>query len=71
VKWYEDKELLQLAYQEHGSLTLVAERIGGASPSTLRNWWRIHGLEPLPRGPQPTARVNIEALSRLYAKVSS
>jgi transposase-like protein len=68
-RWYTNPELLIAAREEFGSFQAIAREIGGADASTLSYWWRKLNLPRLPKGPQPGARVNEEALKRLHRKV--
>ena len=49
MNWYQDKEALREAVEEHGSLRAAAVA-RGVHHSTVQNWWRRLGLPQLDRG---------------------
>lgn len=64
-RWYQDKLLLQAAYEKYGTFQAAAEALGGADHTTLARWWRKHNLGALPKGPKNSG-ANEEALSELH-----
>ena len=49
-RWWQDREELRRAVEEHGTLAEVARVRGGVAHQTLSVWWKKHGLPQLPTG---------------------